>query len=334
MAVIVLCFCVFALIVDSQSALMGAREGLELCIKTVIPSLMPFFFLSVLLTNRLSGKKISMLRPLGRILRLPEGAESIFLIGILGGYPVGAQAISQAAQAGSLDRSNAKRMLGFCSNAGPSFIFGILGRMFSSPSSAWALWIIHILSAILVGVSLPGKVTAPVMTVQVTKLSVPSALERAMKIMVNVCGWVILFRVLIRFLNRWILWLFPGIFQNVIIGVLELTNGCCALCDIDHEGLRFVLASCFLSLGGFCVAMQTMAVTEKIGTGMYFPGKILQTAVSVLLAWGYQALFLSYNHRMFISPIMIIPVLILLLTAGFYLKNRKNNSSIPQLSGV
>ena len=134
MAVIVLCFCVFALIVDSQSALMGAREGLELCIKTVIPSLMPFFFLSVLLTNRLSGKKISMLRPLGRILRLPEGAESIFLIGILGGYPVGAQAISQAAQAGSLDRSNAKRMLGFCSNAGPSFNFGILGRMFSSPS--------------------------------------------------------------------------------------------------------------------------------------------------------------------------------------------------------
>ena len=80
--------------------------------------------------------------------------------------------------------------------------------------------------------------------------------------------------------------------------------------------------------------MQTMAVTEKIGTGMYFPGKILQAAVSVLLAWGYQALFLSYNHRMSISPIMIIPVLIILLTAGFYLKNRKNNSSIPQLSGV
>jgi len=325
---------IFLLITDPQGALTGAREGIDLCIRTVIPSLLPIFFLSVVLTNRLSGKKIPMFHTLGKLLHLPDGSESIFMIGILGGYPVGAQAIAQATQMGRLDRKNAERMLGFCSNAGPSFIFGILGGLFSSPSTAWALWLIHIISAMVVGMTLPGNRQAIAAVSQNKIITPPEALERTIKIMASVCGWVVLFRIVISFLNRWVLWLFPHVLQTVIIGFLELTNGCCLLTDIENEGLRFILASCFLALGGSCVAMQTMAVTGKMGTGLYFPGKIMQTVISFLMAWCYQILLFPRHFRITFRPIILSPVLIVLIMIFLYLKKHKNNSSIPALSDV
>jgi len=275
-----------------------------------------------------------MFHTLGKLLHLPDGSESIFMIGILGGYPVGAQAIAQATQMGRLDRKNAERMLGFCSNAGPSFIFGILGGLFSSPSTAWALWLIHIISAMVVGMTLPGNRQAIAAVSQNKIITPPEALERTIKIMASVCGWVVLFRIVISFLNRWVLWLFPHVLQTVIIGFLELTNGCCLLTDIENEGLRFILASCFLALGGSCVAMQTMAVTGKMGTGLYFPGKIMQTVISFLMAWCYQILLFPRHFRITFRPIILSPVLIVLIMIFLYLKKHKNNSSIPALSDV
>lgn len=334
MSTIVLCFGVVMLILDAPSALLGAREGLELCVKTVIPSLMPFFFLSVLLTNRLMGKRVSVFRPIGTVLRLPEGAESIFLMGVLGGYPVGAQAVAQAKQSGHLDGGNAARMLGFCSNAGPSFIFGILGGMFTSPAAPWLLWIIHILSAMIVGFLLPGDMPKTANIPRQKQITPAGALERTVKIMAAVCGWVILFRVLIAFMKRWFLWLLPNIVRNIVIGILELTNGCCMLGEIENEGLRFILASCFLACGGCCVTMQTMGVTEEIGSGMYFPGKLMQTGISFLLAFVCQSVLLSGNASIHLRPIIMGPVTICLIVMVFYLRKQKNNSSIPFLSGV
>ena len=44
------------LILDSKTALQGAANGIELCFRTLIPSLYPFFVLSILLTSALSAK--------------------------------------------------------------------------------------------------------------------------------------------------------------------------------------------------------------------------------------------------------------------------------------
>ena len=313
---------------------MGAQEGLKLCIKTVIPSLLPFFFLSTLLTNELTGKRLPPLKPLGNLLRLPDGMEFSFLIGILGGYPVGAKTIAQAHQLGRLDRYSAERMLGFCSNAGPSFIFGILSGLFRSPGAAWVLWLIHIISALLVGILLPGEGANTASGLENESITVTTALTRSLRIMANVCGWVILFRVVISFLSRWILWVFPSALQIIIIGLLELTNGCCMLELIENEGLRFILASCILAFGGSCVGMQTMAVTGKLGTGLYFPGKIMQAIFSFLMAWIYQMLCYPTASKVMIDPCVLLPVIITPLLILQYLKKRKNNSSIPALSDV
>lgn len=272
------------LILDAKTAFSGALEGVKLCTQALIPSLFPFFILSMVLTSTLTGQRIPFFAPIGRLCGMPRGSESLLLVGLLGGYPVGAQSISQAYARGQLTGKDAHRLLGFCSNAGPAFLFGMVAGQFSSMSASWVLWGIHILSALLTAILLPGK-SAECVTMPLQKpMKVSQALEKSVRVMATVCGWVILFRIVVAFFARWFLWLLPSWAQTTLIGAMELANGCCSLAAIEPEGLRFVITAGLLSMGGLCVAMQTVTVTEGLGTGLYFPGKLVQTLISLAIA--------------------------------------------------
>lgn len=285
------CIGFLILVLDSKTALEGAVSGIDLCLQTVIPSLFPFFVLSLLLTDGFMGLKNPILRPLGRLCGIPEGAESLLVIGFIGGYPVGAQCIYTAYASGSLPRQQAQRMLMFCNNAGPAFLFGMVSSVFSARSAVWLLWGIHILSAVLVSLTVPR--------LQVTEINVPTgagkrftdAVAVSLRVMAGVCGWIVLFRVLIAYLERWFLWMLPLPEQVLLSGLLELSNGCCALKEIESEGLRFIICSVMLGFGGLCVAMQTAGAARSLGCSHYLRGKLLQTTYSVILAYLLQLCF-------------------------------------------
>lgn len=297
-ATILASLCMLMLILDSKTALDGAVQGVELCIRTVIPSLFPFFVLSIWLTSSVAGSTIPPLRPLGKLCGIPNGAESLLVIGLLGGYPVGAKNIRNAYDEGLITRQEAQRMLGFCNNAGPAFIFGIAGGLFSSAWIAWILWGIHIVSALLVGAALPQKTNRSINAEPGRHLSLPHCLNRSVTVMGEVCGWIILFRIFLAFSERWFLWLLPDTLRAAAHGVLELVNGCHFLYCIPSEGVRFVLCSAMLAFGGLCVAMQTTTVAGPLGTGWYFPGKVLQCVISILLALPAQFLLFPNSEWM------------------------------------
>lgn len=292
-------FAMLMLILDSKTALQGARQGLELCVQTIIPSLFPFFVISILLTDALSGCEIPVLKPLLRFCKMPIGSENLLIVGLLGGYPVGAKCVYDTWKRGQITTIDAKRCLGFCSNAGPAFIFGMCGILFSEIWIVWILWGIHILSALLVGSILPKNGSCKIPTVRSKNISLPEAMAKGIDAILSVCGWVILFRVTIVFWQRWFLWLFPENWRVIFEGILELANGSSALVSLQSEGMRFVLCSVFLSLGGLCVALQTMSVVGELGTGMYFPGKAMQCAISGCIA----LLFASVQYNL-CSPVM------------------------------
>lgn len=331
---VVAAFGLLLLILDAKTGIQGAKDGLELCIRSVVPSLFPFFVLSILLTEALTGAQIPALYPLGKLLRMPKGSEAIFLIGILGGYPVGAQAATQAYKAGQLTRNEAQRLLGFCSNAGPSFLFGIVACKFASAGSVWALWAIHILSAILTGILLPGGSESLGRIENTSSISVTDALQKAIRIMASVCGWVILFRVMIAFLTRWVLWLLPQWLQVAVSGALELANGCCTLDSVMNEGLRFILCSAILAFGGLCVAMQTASVTGELGMGLYFPGKLLQSSISVLLSLIIQHFLFSSDERVDLPMPLLVICVVIMTVLSLILRKKQKNSSIPALHSV
>ena len=188
------------LILDGKTALFGAKEGVMLCLQTVIPSLFPFFVLSGRMMEGAGGSRL--LRPLGRLCRIPEGAETVLIPAFLGGYPMGAACVGTAFRRGWLDRRQGKRLLAFCSNAGPAFLFGMLGAMFPRGWMVWSLWGIHVFSAILTAALIPGGGGRAVLP------QTPPAggvMKGAVTAMGSVCGWVIFFRVILAVLDRWIL---------------------------------------------------------------------------------------------------------------------------------
>ena len=275
---------ILILILDSEMALNGASDGIELCIKTVIPSLFPFFVLSSLLTSSLIGTSIALLRPLFRCLGVPSGAESLVLTGFIGGYPVGAQTVAGAYREGCLPKDTAQRMLAFCNNAGPSFLFGMIGTQFPNRWMVWVLWGIHLLGAIFAAVIIPCKDESSVKPMKGQVKRVSDAVISSIQVMGTVCAWIVLFRIVIAFLNRWFFWLLPQTVQICLMGILELANGCCALAQITDVNLRFVICSGMLAFGGICVTMQTVSVAENLSLKQYFLGKLLQTLFSLLTA--------------------------------------------------
>lgn len=302
---------VLALIFDSKTAIAGGAEGVMLCLKSVIPSLFPFFVLTPLLIKSLLRHGQGIFRPLARLLRLSPARIPYLIAGFLGGYPVGAKEIRDAYVEKRLSRKDAERLLCFCCNAGPAFLFGICGGLFASRWTPWLLWAIHIFSAILTGLLTPGPCGETPMTAS-EETSLASAFQGALRAIGSVCGWVILFKVFLAIAEKWALWLLPEPVQILLTGILELTNGCLRLSRIPSEDMRFVMCSGFLSFGGLCVWMQTASVVRPLGIKSYACGKAMQTVLSIALA------FLYVKKLFWLIVPVLLPVVFLL---------RKNNSS-------
>ena len=265
----------------------AVRQGIALCGRSVIPSLFPFF---VTVSFAVACGFFSFLRQL----RLPLNA-AVFLLGAVGGYPVGGRTVGELYRGGMISRRQAEALLLCCNNAGPSFILSIAGAgVFGSQRVGWALYGIHLLAALAAGGLLGafgeratggnsgGKrpfippITGgnapflPAVFVTVTR--------NAALTMLNVCAFVIFFLALAALLRQ----LWPGL-PPLAMGLLELTGGVTAL---KNDAAGFCMAAALLGWGGVSVHCQTAAVLEEteLSLGRYLLAKALQAVVSALLA--------------------------------------------------
>lgn len=308
MAIIVCSVVMLILILDNKTALVGATEALSLCITTVIPSLFPMMVLSSILTDQIAASTRLSLGPLNQVLGIPSGSEGILAAGLLGGYPVGAACIASRYRSGDLSQQDAEHLLSFCSNAGPSFIFGICGHLFTKSYAVWLLWLIHVVSALMTGIT---RLNAPADTSHrnTPARTILDVVKNATGNMAVICGWIVLFRVTIQFCQKWLLWFVPASISVGISGILELTNGCCMLDQITGEPMRFVLCSVLLSFGGFCVLMQTSAVISPLSITPYLYGKLRQALYSLLLS-SLAGFVLYSTYEVHIKLLLITLILI------------------------
>lgn len=267
------------LIIDSRNAIAGAIKGLELCLYTVIPALFPYCVLSIIFQNSVLGSEFKLLRPLERICKLPVGSGIVFILGILGGYPSGAICTERA----GLDKNTASNMAIFCNNAGPSFIFGVISIIYKNRVALTAIWLIQIISALIVGIILNKNNNPDDIRPRPTNYNANPILD-AVKAMANVCGTIVIFRVIINCLEPVVAKFIPIQLYAVLIGITELTNSITYLNEISHEAIRFMLCCGLLSFGGVCVALQTVFVCSSTSFIKYLSGKALQGIISMIIA--------------------------------------------------
>jgi hypothetical protein len=149
-----------------------------------------------------------------------------------------------------------------------------------------------------------------------------------LKAMIMVCGWVVLFRVILKMWNRWTAGRLPTLCQIAMSGMLELSNGCASLKGISNMGIKFVLCGLFMSFGGMCVILQILGISQGVDMSVYFPGKIFQSAFCVLVTYFVQLLTFSPADQ-FTLPLWSIMILVLvMLLALLFLQKSKNTSRI------
>lgn len=284
------------LILNAQVARNSMQKALALCIQVLIPSLFPFFVIALLmLENDYRASRFSV--GLLRLLKVPSGAESLLAIGFLGGYPTGAQAIAEFCAAGRLDTKAGMRMLGFCCNAGPAFFFGIGMQILGNAALCFLSWMVHICSALFVGLFASGVSTKNISPTIKKARSFSEILNKSMKSMALVCAWVIIMKICTDFIFR----ILPGSLskttETILLGFLEITGGCCTLIGESQIGKAFLLFNAFTAFGGICVLLQTRSVTEgKVDFRCYWVGKTTQTAFSLLISEILQFIFSSPNR--------------------------------------
>lgn len=306
------------LILDGRTAISGVCQGIELCLYTLIPALFPFCVLSMMVTGSTLGRRIPILEPVGKLFGIPKGTESLLLVGWLGGYPVGAQNAAEAYRQGQLSEPDAQRLAVICNNAGPSFLFGVLGPIIGDQQSLWILWGIQIAGSLLTARLIPANISPNHVISRREPLCITDILRNASGSMVNICSCVIFFRMILEFLNKWILWVMPETVQILISGMLELSNGCILLASADDFAVRFTAASALLSFGGICVWMQTVSVCRGLRIRNYLFWKGLQSVFCTCLAYAYSHFDrLPLTHSFLPVIVMIlIYILALLLKKG------------------
>ena len=252
------------LLLQPERASDAAREGLALCAGTVIPSLFPFMaVVSMLLQLGLADSLQGFCAPfMGPLFRMR-----------------GVCALRR------LTRREAELLLGFCDNCGPAFLLGFAGAgiLGSARAGVW-LYLVHVGSALLTGMvlcRLQRDRGAPLLAGRsiASPVSFPQALTSAVAgsagAMVNICAFVVLFRVLAGLL--------PEGTPPLLAGVLEMVTGVAGL-QPGREG--FVSAAALTAWGGLSVHCQGLSSILPAGLSArtHWLGKCLQAGIAALLA--------------------------------------------------
>lgn len=272
------------ILLSPQQAAEAVRQAMQLCAGSVIPSLFPFLVLSSLVVGSSPSPGPSFSTLLGRCLGCSSTGARLFLLSLLGGYPVGPRLMGQLMRRGDLSHREAEHLLLFCNNAGPAFALGFvgLGLLGSLRAGVW-LYLLHALSALLIALLFRPRqsFSAPAQPRTLSpsfSQELVEAITSAGSAMVQVCAFITFFYTALHLLTQR-----TGIAHPLALGFVELT---CGLARLTPTRAGFVMAAGLLGWGGLSVHAQTAAALSGTGVSLqnHLRGKFLQGIFSAILA--------------------------------------------------
>ena len=298
-----------ALISNPSGASNAVRDGLNTCAKIIIPSLLPFFFISGFISSMGFAEDLARLikKPLKKIPFTLAYAFTPFILGILGGYPIGASAISSLVKDKRISEKQGEQLLPICNNTGPAFIIGAVGGgIFSSVRSGLLLYFCHIGAALILALLFfprspcnKAEISANNSNCSALFKILPECVKGALDKCFSICGFVIFFAVIREIMTQLgilgflslALNNFSGIeiskCQCLIYGIMELGGGIASMNGLSLCPFNLALASFILGFGSLSVHCQTLAVTAEtnIKCARHFIGRILHGVISALLVY-------------------------------------------------
>ncbi len=259
----------------------SARKGLALYATSVLPSLFPFYFCSLLLTYIGAAKGVSSIfkRPVRLLYNAPKESAYVLILSMLSGYPVGASMTAELYEAGVIDEADARSIAAFASTSGPIFMLGTVGKaIFDDVRCGACILAAHYIAALINGLIYRRKKSQSYLDRHVATLS-DSAHDSLMSRTISastlnmlyvggyivLCGMIVdtlsVFKVDILLNNS--LGTAAAPVYALLSGAIEMTRGCLACVQCAPKWLGVALAAGIISLGGLSVTLQNYTFLSK-----------------------------------------------------------------------
>jgi sporulation integral membrane protein YlbJ len=317
--ILVLLFNLFILL-SPNKIISGAKEGIDLWLNTVFPSLFPF----IAGVNILGGLGVinylgHLLNPVMKPLFGVRGQAGFALAaGFICGCPIGAKTTCDMLQNGQLTKEEAQCLLCFVNNAGPIFILGAVGAgMFESASAGYLLTASHYGAAIINGLLLSknslnrkdggGYINSATDLRKTTRIKtfgqiLSESVKNAMETILQIGGFLILFSVIIKIIETTNVFVYlasffsgvlsfsnfsPELINALLTGIVEMTNGAKNIAPFGANIQNLSVCAAVISFGGFSIHAQTMSFLYKseLSIAKYIAAKTLHAVIASALCY-------------------------------------------------
>ncbi len=279
-------------------------EGIMLWAVCILPSLLPYFFITEILSSMPITAKISgKLSPLMNKCFNQSGIVGYaYFMSLISGYPMGAKVVSDLRRDNLIGEAESVRASALCSTSSPMFLIASVGGiMFNSTAFGLLLLLCNFLSSITVGVifSFYKRSIRPGKNVNFTPPKNPNLLTDSIYSAVNsslfVGGIITLFFVFTEILVSLkllspISFIFSKIFSctalgdGVAFGLFEYTKGLKTISASKISFFTLPVCAGLCGFGGLCVLVQSLLLLKnaKIKTAPFIFSKLLGAVLNFI----------------------------------------------------
>lgn len=236
----------------------GIKNGFLLLGNSLIPALFPFMVLSSYISQSDIAEVLckTFQKPFNFLFKTSAYGIIPFILGLLGGYPVGAKTIGEFYEKGKISQNDAERLLYWCINPSPAFAVTAVGTfMLGNTKSGFLLYFSCILASLTVGFFCRFLSNEEVQSIKKSRQKLNKnifvqSVSKGSEAMFSVCSWVLTFCVLSALCEALKL---PYTLSCIIKSVGEVTTGCE---NATAAGLSLPVIAGILGFGGFAVICQ------------------------------------------------------------------------------
>ncbi len=276
-------FVTILIILKPDIASEGIKNGINLLLSTVIPSLFPFLVLSSYIALSPAFFKISEIFkfPVSKLFKINQNGFIPVLLGITGGYPIGAKVTADLYKNNRLTQNEAERLLYFAVNSGPAFTITAVGTsILGNYYSGIILYASSVLTSFTIGFLLrflsdkKSINTTPEIFENKEAIFIKSVASGANSA-INISSWIMVFSCISALFNDFKTTFGTKLF---VTSVLEVTSAC----KFSGEFVSLPVISAILGFGGLSVIFQVSPFVKECGVEMkkFVASRILNASLS------------------------------------------------------
>lgn len=289
---------ILLLVILPKASISSFYDGLEVWATKILPSLLPFFILTQLLSSTpiipYLEKKIS---PITQKLYGVGGSSGyIYIMSIISGYPVGAKITSDLYESNKISRNEAISITSFTSTSGPLFILGTVAvGMLGNIKIGLIILISHYIGALLNGLIYRCRKNIPTNNaIAIQSLNTSNIIWSSIQSVLNIGAYVSLFYMIINLLLTLNIFsplakilshigISKDITYGVLSGLIEVTTGQLLLTEGNLSiKLIAILSTFIISFGGLSIHAQAYSYLQKFD--MPYPLFLLQKSTHAILS--------------------------------------------------